>query len=151
MAPHGKLSRCLDSGSAKVLRLVFAEGSDAHVLCRGAFSFPSSLMHFCPAAAGSRASIFKKLDCGLGEMGREGFGKGRWTGRCVEGYKVPKLLSMVAEQVANKFTEEGGTHPLLKYTDCRTRIESQKGSFSGHQKRFSFAIVWTKLFGEMNS
>lgn len=54
VAPHGKLSRCFASGSAKVLRLVLAEGSDAHFLCRDAFSFIGSLLeHFCPPAAGS--------------------------------------------------------------------------------------------------
>lgn len=50
------------SRSAKVLRLVFAEGSDAHFLCRGTFSLGSSLFgHFCPVAGNSRASIFLKL------------------------------------------------------------------------------------------
>lgn len=53
-APHGKLSRCFASGSAKVLRLVVAEGSDAHFRCRGAFSFTGSLFeHFCPVTMDS--------------------------------------------------------------------------------------------------
>lgn len=71
-APHGKLSRCFASGSAKVLRLEFAEGSDAQFLCRGVFSFTVSLFeHFCPVAADSRDSI-----CGLEEGGEGGNGEG---------------------------------------------------------------------------
>lgn len=107
VAPHGKLSRCFASGSAKVLRLVVAEGSDAHFLCRGVFSFTGSLFeHLCPAAADSRASIFVKLK----DRGERGWW-GSW-----EGYKVPKLPSMIAEplRAADKFTETGSTHPLLK-------------------------------------
>ncbi|TNN49751.1 hypothetical protein EYF80_040043 [Liparis tanakae] len=58
VAPQGKLSRSFASGSANVLRLVVAEGSDAHFLCRDAFSFTDSLLRdLCPAAADSRASI----------------------------------------------------------------------------------------------
>lgn len=81
VAPHGKLSRCFASGSAKVLRLVVAEGSDAHFLCRGAFSFTGSLLeHLCPAAADSRASILVRLFCGLEEGGGRGWW-GSWEGR----------------------------------------------------------------------
>lgn len=74
VAPHGKLSGCFASGSAKVLRFVVAEGSDAHFLCRGIFSLTGSLLeHFCPVAADSRASIFVKLFCGLEEGGERGW------------------------------------------------------------------------------
>lgn len=90
VAPHGKLSRCFASGSAKVLRLVVAEGSDAHFLCRGILSFTGSLFeHFCPVAADSRASIFVKLFCGLEEGGERGMVRelGGWV---VEGSQGPK-------------------------------------------------------------
>lgn len=48
VAPHGKLSRCFASGSAKVLRLVCADGSDTHFLCSGIFSFTGSLFEHNP-------------------------------------------------------------------------------------------------------
>lgn len=74
VAPHGKLSGSFTSGSAKVLRFVVAEGSEAHFLCRGIFSLTGSLLeHFCPVAADSRASIFVKLFCGLEEGGERGW------------------------------------------------------------------------------
>lgn len=74
VAPHGKLSRCFASSSVKVLRLVVAEGSEAHFLCRSVLSFTGSLLeHFCPVAADSRASIFVKLLCGLEEGGERGW------------------------------------------------------------------------------
>lgn len=43
-----------------------------------------------------------------------------------EGYKVPKLRGMSAEplSIANKFTEKGTIHPLLKQTDCRATLET---------------------------
>lgn len=70
VAPQGKLSRCLASGSAKVLRLVVAEDSDAHFLCRDPFSFTVSLFEYLwPAPADSRASIFVTLFRGLEEGG----------------------------------------------------------------------------------
>lgn len=110
VAPHGKLSRCLVSGSAKVLRLVVADGSDAHFLCRGAFSFTGSLFeHFCPVAADSWASILGMPLYRLEEGGDLG-------GQVLEGYKAPKLPVMIAEplRAGENFRETGSTHPLLK-------------------------------------
>lgn len=92
VAPHGKLSRCFASGSAKVLRLVVAEGSDTHFLCRSIFSFTGSLFeHFCPAAADSRASISVKLLCGLeGEERGDGGGVGRVGSGGLKGPKTTR-------------------------------------------------------------
>lgn len=122
VAPHGKLSLCFASGSAKVLPLDVAEGSDAHFLCRGVFSFTGSLLeHFCPAADDSRASIFVGS-----KRGDRGDGGGVGRARVPEGYKVPKLPGMIAKPLmaANEFRETGSTHPSLKQTDCEAGLET---------------------------
>lgn len=87
VAPHGKLSRCFASGSANELLFVVADGSDAHFLCRGIFSFTASFVeHLCPAAGDSRASIVVKLFCELGEGGERGW----WGSWVLKGLQGPK-------------------------------------------------------------